>query len=802
MAYDNPRPSSQPVGSVDLAVAKDDLITLDLMVTAESGTEITNRKGQKLTPLVDVVDGANSIIADELNRAPFQIVGDFADGFQIDYRSQVGQAVDGTIWRYTGALPFTVPAGTVPSSPTYEQLFDTDHDLLSNLNGRGHGEIHRIETTVAEVATGKYQVDDKLTLTDRAGAKFNIVSGGTANGFDVLDAGGGNTATYVLDEHILVDHFGATPALSNCTSAYDAIINYAPNGTVIKWQSGKTYTGNFVSDGKSFHIDANNVTLVDSNPNTYILAMLNTVENEHSVSEAELNRLDEAFTVIGADGLFSEGDIGYLWDSAIRPADDAPVNFELVKISRLSGNTIFIEGGLRSYKGAGAIKFYHFPAQLKDCSIKNLNIECSPSFAFNAVAVMGVDKVRHDNITVKGSYFDSVTVRKSYDVTGKNTRPLNPRETVLGGTGYGLNYRIVTNYTVKDVRGNGCRHVYDQDDAYRGDIEGVEDLDDKSSCCVLAHNGFTSDLTVSKIRASGELYPVSTSDQGYGAGANRSNKDNHPLVNVTIEDVTGEVKATKSVNDFNITGVYLRQNTDNVHITKVKWAHKNAEAVNTFASSGVRIDGIPVGNTSISRVSGDKIGRALLIGASTGNASSELVTIDDIDVKDVYQTALIVGRINFNIDNVNHNTVFHTGLIEVVDGATQNINDYFVNIGSVTYRGVDKIVYTNLDGLRPKGDLKSSSRSSQSTIAASAGSSLTLAEFQNRTRLLRLSASGDTIVSPNFIPTPLIDGQEVVISALNANITIPAGGTADKEVVILNGESVRLVSLTSLWRLV
>lgn len=223
MAYDNPRPSSQPVGSIDLAVAKDDLITLDLMVTAESGTEITNRKGQKLTPLVDVVDGANSIIADELNRAPFQIVGDFADGFQIDYRSQVGQATDGTIWRYTGALPFTVPAGTVPISPTYEQLFDTDHDLLSNLNGRGHGEIHRIETTVAEVATGKYQVNDRLILTDRGGAKFNVVSGGTSNGFGVLDAGNGNTAVYDAAQIVDVEGFGAVAGATSTQAIKDAI---------------------------------------------------------------------------------------------------------------------------------------------------------------------------------------------------------------------------------------------------------------------------------------------------------------------------------------------------------------------------------------------------------------------------------------------------------------------------------------------------------------------------------------------------------------------------------------------------
>lgn len=55
------------------------------------------------------------------------------------------------------------------------------------------GAVHGI-ATVAKINSGMYGVGATLTVSDRANGIFSVVSGGTPNGFDILNAGNGNTA--------------------------------------------------------------------------------------------------------------------------------------------------------------------------------------------------------------------------------------------------------------------------------------------------------------------------------------------------------------------------------------------------------------------------------------------------------------------------------------------------------------------------------------------------------------------------------------------------------------------------------
>jgi hypothetical protein len=50
--------------------------------------------------------------------------GEFATGFTFTARNQIGFDANGNAWSYNGSLPFTVPAGTVPSEPTYTNRGD------------------------------------------------------------------------------------------------------------------------------------------------------------------------------------------------------------------------------------------------------------------------------------------------------------------------------------------------------------------------------------------------------------------------------------------------------------------------------------------------------------------------------------------------------------------------------------------------------------------------------------------------------------------------------------------------------
>ena len=81
-----------------------------------------------------LVDGWNAEIADkidEVNKSRgFRVVGTFADGFTYELFNDVGIDVNGDSWIYVGAgaPDKVVSAGTVPSSPDYQQVTYNDHN--------------------------------------------------------------------------------------------------------------------------------------------------------------------------------------------------------------------------------------------------------------------------------------------------------------------------------------------------------------------------------------------------------------------------------------------------------------------------------------------------------------------------------------------------------------------------------------------------------------------------------------------------------------------------------------------------
>ena len=125
--------ANEPVGTTSLEAAACNLSFTDRFANSGDLT-VTSRVGLSQDSIAGIQAKANAALNDLGDSFGFIIQGDFATGFTIEARNQVGQATDGTIWRYTGSLPFTVPAGTVPAAPTYSQLVETDHNELTNRN--------------------------------------------------------------------------------------------------------------------------------------------------------------------------------------------------------------------------------------------------------------------------------------------------------------------------------------------------------------------------------------------------------------------------------------------------------------------------------------------------------------------------------------------------------------------------------------------------------------------------------------------------------------------------------------------
>lgn len=82
--------------------------------------------------------------------------------------------------------------------------------------------------TVAQIAAGQFSIGDRVTVVDMADRVVEIVSGGTANGFDVLAAGSGRTAVIIVTDVVDVEKFGFTGVGTDAdTDRLIAAVEYA-----------------------------------------------------------------------------------------------------------------------------------------------------------------------------------------------------------------------------------------------------------------------------------------------------------------------------------------------------------------------------------------------------------------------------------------------------------------------------------------------------------------------------------------------------------------------------------------------
>lgn len=132
----------------------------------------------------------------------FNNKGNFSDGFTYELPNDVGLDVNGNPWVYNGALPFTVSAGTTPTSPTYTQVVygnaaqvstntsDTTQSFIDSFalkifQSPTDGGLTEIQTRTVN-ANAAYEVrktsDDSLaTIYSDAAGTTEIVQNGTDN---------------------------------------------------------------------------------------------------------------------------------------------------------------------------------------------------------------------------------------------------------------------------------------------------------------------------------------------------------------------------------------------------------------------------------------------------------------------------------------------------------------------------------------------------------------------------------------------------------------------------------------------
>ena len=175
-------------------------------ITQDGLSNVTNSKGQftffveagdynaeyqsQVTPITVVGadyfnsridETVNQIILDLSTSRGFRVQGTFAAGFTYELPNDVGLDASGNAWIYTDvdALPFTVPAATSPSSPTYTQVtFNQASNISYAENGNVEDALRKRagHYTLAEVQASDLEVGQRVILTDRDDAPFELVN--------------------------------------------------------------------------------------------------------------------------------------------------------------------------------------------------------------------------------------------------------------------------------------------------------------------------------------------------------------------------------------------------------------------------------------------------------------------------------------------------------------------------------------------------------------------------------------------------------------------------------------------------
>lgn len=649
-------------------------------------------------------------------------------------------------------------------------------------------------------------VDTQISMTSTNLAEQ---AGSGAVGFSVSENYPQTTVGARLKGVVTVEMFGVSPSNPDNTTAYNNLIAAVPSGTLVRWgQPGATYIGNFISPTKSLQLDLNGAVLRDFSNNFPVIA-IGSLTNviAYSVVETTLAYGSVSFQVVGASGLFSVGDIGYLWDSATRPSDSQPVNYEVIKIKSVSGNIITVEGFLASHKGAGAIKFYYDPNQLKGAKIFGGIISPSASHITIGAAVFNCEDVTVHQIQTRGTTGDAISVRSCYNIDIFDITSERPTG-VGSGQGYGVSLLAVSQFCVENILGHGMRHVYDQDSAYFGKIVNITDMDDRSACITLAHNGFTGHIELSCVNTKTVQYPVILSSQGYD-GTTPAVRGNHPFRNIRIKGINTTIDASVSPNSSGIFGVYFQNSVIDSSVEDVSCNVLSSEAlIPSAGSSIVRVDGIAKGTFEISRLSANKVGRAVFSSGNRGTLAPDgcITVVSNVHVGACAMISLLQGSWAASYNNIVSDTAPVYGQLFAMDTVGSNPpRGIYVGQG-VSYGGPD-IPLVTTSAFMTYGSLPYNSRAIGSSVAVVAGQAITQAEVQNKsTRLVLSGPSGTgttTLSATAALPPPVVGGQELYIMTLTGqhSLVFPAGTNLQFSLTIAPGEQVRLIGISGRWTL-
>lgn len=649
-------------------------------------------------------------------------------------------------------------------------------------------------------------VAGNVVVDEKTGSRWEVLASG-ASGAHLDYTGAGGVKFLALPFRPGAYHVAQVGAVGSGDEAaiIQAFADAIPEFSRLHFDGTKTYTLN-VTTSNHIVFEVNGATLVNATNAAFILAITPSALEitEHEVTEATLLPGVQTFTVTGASALFDPGDIGVLWDNALRPSDDEEVNFECVKIQSVSGDVVTLEAPTEGHKGAGTIVFRHSSRQIKDAGIRNARVRPTAGHTFACLYINHVDRPVADGNDIEGSTGPAFSLRHCYDLRCGDTFVRNPRS-ATSGNGYGVQTVACTGGIMGATIAHGCRHALDHDSSFRLDCGHVIDMDAQSVPVALRHTGFGGKIRVrgvtTKLANSG-TYVVSDSSQGYGVGANRALAANHIARGFDVDFV--DVQYDFSPNDSS-TAVYFTNGADGVSVGPIRFKHLDGTALASGSVSfAVRVDG-PIGSRglNVASITGDKVQRVFARAddlAATGEQG--IVNIGSINI------STAVGRIVWfrGGGSVNVGSWFAGGNIgeTLFDAPTLGSNTpRNLSIGPGQYLGTDTLVLAGAAGV--DAIIAPIWKSVGTALSSPNGATYTATQIQNRSALVRIAGdvgSGTDAIST--FPAPTFDGQRICVQGKFSgrnDVTIPASVSSTGSTIVFNSTTPfrELMGYNGLW---
>lgn len=370
----------------------------------------------------------------------------------------------------------------------------------------GENKLAAGAVTSAKIADG--------TIVD---ADVNASAGIVASKLSFTQTGAGAVARTVqskLTDIINVLDFGVVgDGTTNNTTAYANLVAAAPAGSTIYWPPG-TYVGTLYSTKALNLVGGPNVILKAASPaaGDAIIRFEGVLAPYSNLSAAPAwgDRV-----LSGVAGL-AAGDLVLLYSGSQRPGDNAPVNYEMVRMV----NSTTVEGQVMSAQTGGTPRYAKVtPIYGITVSGFQFDLGTTAGTASNAVAAVWVrfaQNLKLENIHATGGYGSTVRVDFCYDVYIENTSRIRPYDTG-SGNGYHVALGANTNVHASEVRGVSTRHTFDADSCYFLSLRNCLSQNGKSSDIVITHNGFGGSHTYENVKVidpAPDTYSIHNSSQG------------------------------------------------------------------------------------------------------------------------------------------------------------------------------------------------------------------------------------------------------------------------------------------------